>query len=133
MITNPRFAAIYVSDQQAAVGFWTETVGFQLQTDASYAEDGRWIEVRPPEGQTNLVIAKADPEVARVIRERMGSMSSVWFDCDNLDATFAELKGRGVEFPVEPQAAPWDPSGDTRWAQFTDPEGTLFGLSQRDA
>lgn len=132
MITNPKFAAMYVSDQQQALDFFTKTLGFELQTDAPYGENARWIEVRPPGAQTYVVLAAADPEVRAVIRERMGPMAHVWFDCDDLDATYTELSAKGVQFPVEPQSAPWDPSGTTRWAQFGDPDGNLYGLSQRD-
>lgn len=133
MLTHPRFVALYVSDQQQALDFFTTKLGFELQTDAPYGEDSRWIEVRQPGAQTYLVLAKADPEVRSVTRDRMGSMSPVWFDCDDLDATFANLVGKGVEFPVEPQTAPWDPSGNTRWAQFADPDGNVYGLSRQNA
>ena len=56
-------------------------------------------------------------------------MSAVWFEADDVDATCAELAARGVAFPVEPQPAPWDPGGATRWAQFADPDGNLYGVS----
>jgi catechol 2,3-dioxygenase-like lactoylglutathione lyase family enzyme len=131
MITNPRFTVLYVGDQQEALDFFTKTLGFEVTTDAPYGEDERWIEVRPPGAQTYLVLSKADPQVQNTIRERLGPMSHVWFECDDLDATFAELTAQGVEFTVEPQVAPWDPSGATRWAQFADPDGNLYGLSRR--
>lgn len=129
MITNMRFAVLHVQDQERARDFFTTTLGFDVQTDAPYGEDARWIEVRSPGAESYLVLAKADPEVHTVIRERLGPMSNIWFDCDDLDSTFAELSAKGVSFPVEPQAAPWDPSG--RWAQFADPDGNLYGLSER--
>lgn len=131
MLTRPRFVALYVNDQQQALEFFTDTLGFELLTDAPYGEDARWIEVRKPGAQTYLVLSKADPQVQSMIRERLGTMSPVWFDCDDLDATYADLRAKGVQFTVEPQPAPWDPSGNSRWAQFADPEGTLFGLSQQ--
>lgn len=131
MITNPRFAVQYVSDQDDAVRFFTETLGFELQTDAPYGDGNRWIEVRPPGAETYVVLALADPEVRRVVRDRLGSMASVWFDCEDLDGTFRELAAKGVGFPVEPQTAPWDATGQSRWAQFADPDGNLYGLSQR--
>lgn len=133
MITNARFAVQYVGDQQAALEFFTQRLGFDLQTDAPYGDGNRWIEVRPPGAETYLVLAAADPDVHRALRERVGAMATVWFDCDDLDATFAELTAAGVDFPVEPQDAPWDPQGATRWAQFADPDGTLYGLSERGA
>lgn len=133
MLTHPRFVALYVNDQQQAIEFYTRTLGFELQTDESYGEGAneRWIEVHQPGAETYIVLAKANPEVHAFLRERLGPMSSVWFDCDDLDATYTDLRAKGVEFPVEPQSAPWDPSGKTRWAQFADPEGTLFGLSEQ--
>lgn len=133
MITNPRFAVLYVSDQQKAVDFFTEALGFEVLTDAPYGEDARWIEIRSPGAQTRLVLSGADPDVRAAIRERLGPMSHVWFDCDDLDATFADLNAKGVQFPVEPQAAPWDPTGNSRWAQFADPDGNMYGLSEREA
>ncbi len=132
MITHPRFVALYVDDQQAMLEFCTTTLGFELQADVPYGDGSRWIEVRVPGAETYLVVAQGDPEVRTAIRQRQGPLSYVWFDCDDLDATFADLSAKGVEFPVEPQPAPWDPSGDTRWAQFADPEGTLYGLSSRN-
>lgn len=60
----------------------------------------------------------------------IGTFSNVWFDCDDLDRTYEELSSEGIEFPVPPAEAPWDPS--SRWAQFADPDGTTYGLSQRD-
>lgn len=129
MITNPKFAVLHVADQQRALDFCTGTLGFEVQTDAPYGDGARWIEVRPPGAQTYLVLAAADPELAEQIRQRRGPMSTVWFDADDLDATFAELSAKGVRFPVQPQAAPWDPGGTTRWAQFADPEGNLYGVS----
>jgi catechol 2,3-dioxygenase-like lactoylglutathione lyase family enzyme len=130
MLTHPRFVAIYVNDQQQALDFFTGTLGFELLLDAPF-DQGRWIEVRQPGAETYLVLAPADPEVRSVVREHMGPMSHVWFDCDDLDATFEELRAKGVEFPVEPQSAPWDPTGNTRWAQFADPEGNVYGVSEQ--
>jgi uncharacterized glyoxalase superfamily protein PhnB len=126
MITGARFTTLYVRDQQQALDFWTKTIGFELQTDAPYDNEGemRWIEVKPPKGETYFVLYKAGDEH----QSRIGQMSDVWLSCDDLDATFADLKAKGVEFPVEPSDAPWDPG--SRWAQFADQDGTMYGLSE---
>lgn len=92
----------------------------------------RWLEVRAPGAQTHLVLATVR-EVQQMLKEKLGPMSHVWFDCDDLAATFADLRARGVEFPVEPQPAPWNQSGSTRWAQFADDDGTVYGLTERIA
>ena len=132
MITQPKFAVLHVADQERALEFFAETLGFEVLTDAPYGDGDRWLEVRPPGARTYLVLAAGDPELAARIREQRGPMSTVWFDSDDLDATFAELSAKGVPFPVEPQAAPWGLGGTTRWAQFADPEGNLYGVSAQD-
>lgn len=131
MITHPRFVVLYFTDQQRALDFFTGALGFEVRTDAPFGEGKRWLEVQRAGAQTYLVLAAADPELRGIVRERSGPMSAVWFECDDLDATHRDLAGRGVEFPVEPQLAPWDPSGSTRWAQFADPEGNLYGVSEQ--
>lgn len=130
MITNPGFVVIWVSDQQRSLDFFTRMLGCEVLQDAPYTEQDRWIEVRWPGAQTRLVLARADAELRAVIRDRVGPMSHVWLECDDLDATHRELRARGVEFPVDPGPAPWDPEG-TRWAQLADPDGNLYGLSAR--
>lgn len=121
MITHPKFACINVSDQERTLAFLTEKLGFTVSIDAPYGGDGgRWIEVRPPGSATALVVMRADDL-------EPGSMGSVWFQTDDLDATYEALSARGVEFTVAPQPAPWNP--DERWAQFADPDGILYGLS----
>ena len=129
MITQPRFAVLHVADQDRTLEFFSGVLGFEVLTDAPYGDGARWLEVRPPGASTYLVLAAGEPELAERVRAQRGPMSTVWFDCEDLDATFAELRAKGVSFPVEPQAAPWDPGGTTRWAQFADPEGTLYGLT----
>jgi uncharacterized glyoxalase superfamily protein PhnB len=127
MITNPRFACVYVSDQDKALEFWSKTIGFDVQLDAPYDESSgaRWIEVKPPAGETYIVIAPPNPDE----RARMGGFSNIWFECDDLDKTYEDLSDKGVEFPVPPADAPWSPGA--RYAQFSDPDGNTYGLSQR--
>ncbi len=129
MITNPRFTTIYVRDQQRSLDFFTGPIGFTVRADQSMGpgdDAPRWIEVSPPEGPTFLVLYLAGPDE----ENRVGVFGSVWFDCDDLDATFADLSAKGVEFPVEPRAADWDPSA--RWAQFADPDGNTYGLYPKE-
>jgi catechol 2,3-dioxygenase-like lactoylglutathione lyase family enzyme len=125
MITGARFTTLYVRDQQQALDFWTEKVGFELLTDAPYDNEGvqRWIEVKAPKSDVYFVLYKADEQHEPLI----GTMSHVWFACDDLDTTFKDLTSKGVSFPEEPQDAPWSPG--SRWAQFADPDGNLYGLS----
>jgi catechol 2,3-dioxygenase-like lactoylglutathione lyase family enzyme len=128
MITGARFVTLYVRDQQKALDFWTKKLGFEVLTDAPYSDeaggDARWIEVKAPKGETYFVLHTANAPHDQLV----GTMSHVWLSCDDLDATFNDLKGKGVEFPVEPSDAPWAPG--SRWMQFTDPDGNLYGVSE---
>jgi uncharacterized glyoxalase superfamily protein PhnB len=126
MITGIRFATVYVQDQDRALEFWTDAVGGTVRLDTPMGDDPsgpRWIEVALP-GETYLVLfdESAGPEGAS-----SQAPSSLWFQSDDLDATYEQLSARGVEFLVPPEVAPWDPS--QRWAQFRDPDGHLCGLS----
>ena len=126
MITGIRFATVYVRDQDRALEFWTNAVGGTVQLDAPMGDDPsgpRWIEVKLP-GETYLVLFDAGSEPEGTDSE---GPFHLWFQSDDLDATYEQLSASGVEFPVPPQVAPWDPS--QRWAQFRDPDGHLCGLS----
>jgi predicted enzyme related to lactoylglutathione lyase len=127
VITNPKFVGMYIEDQDRAKRFWTETVGWECPLDQPMGpgdDADRWIEVHPPAGGTYLVLF-TPPEH----RDRVGSFGPVWFDCDDLDGTYDELKAKGVEFESEPKVAEWDPT--MRYATFVDSEGNRFGFSAR--
>jgi uncharacterized glyoxalase superfamily protein PhnB len=127
MITGPRFVSLYCTNQDQAIEFWSKKVGFDVQLDVPYEEGSsvRWIEVKPPRGDTYIVLSLPQGGQEQLI----GKFSNVWFACDDLDATFDDLKAKGVDFPVPPSVADWDP--EQRWAQFADPDGNLYGLSPR--
>lgn len=56
MISGVRSVGIYASDQNQAKSFWTEKMGFDLLQDVPIGEDGRWIEVAPPDRNVILVL-----------------------------------------------------------------------------
>jgi predicted enzyme related to lactoylglutathione lyase len=115
------FVSINVADQDRAKKFYTEKLGFELKLDVAMGDsDGpRWIEVRPPGARTRVVLFH-DPEGT-------GSMGSCVFDTDDINATAADLKSKGVEILEEPRLAEWG----SWWARFRDSEGNEFGLGQQ--
>jgi catechol 2,3-dioxygenase-like lactoylglutathione lyase family enzyme len=129
MIIYPRLAVLYVSDQSRTLEFLTGTLGFELTADIPYGDDQRWIEVRPPGAQTHVALAAVEPAILEALRERAGRMAHGWFDCDDLDATCADLRAQGVEITVEPQATSWREG--SRWAQIRGHDGNLYGLTER--
>ena len=103
------------------MGYWS--LFPRCRTAVSSCSVARWIEVKAPKSDVYFVLYKAGEDQAGLV----GTASHVWFQCDDLDATYRDLTAKGVEFPEPPQDAPWNPG--TRWAQFADPDGNLYGLS----
>ena len=52
MIRGVKFASIPVTDQDRAIGFYTEKVGFRLVTDQPFTDEQRWIELGIPGADT---------------------------------------------------------------------------------
>lgn len=114
---------LYVEDQDAAVAFWRDKVGFTVTTDQPYGPGTRWIEVSAPDGGARLVLFKAGPDWPTLSSDQP---NYVMFDADDIVKAHEELAGRGVTFTQAPVREEWGWS-----AVFTDPEGHLFHLSQR--
>jgi catechol 2,3-dioxygenase-like lactoylglutathione lyase family enzyme len=122
LITKVRSVGIYVSDQQRALEFYRDVLGCDVLVDTPMGEgDGaqRWIEVRLPRDEVNLLLFTPEGQ-----QDRVGGFSNVIFHCDDLHATFEELSAKGVSFPTPPEQAPWG----KWWAVFADPDGNQFGL-----
>jgi catechol 2,3-dioxygenase-like lactoylglutathione lyase family enzyme len=121
MIKAVKFASIPVRDQDRALRFYTEALGFQVATDQPFDDRQRWIELRIPGADTRLVLFTPDGHEGRV-----GTFSNVTFLADDVVRTYHELAARGVEFLGEPEVAAWGTA-----ARFKDPEGNTFVLSSR--
>ena len=120
MITHVKFVSIPTRDQDRALTFYSEKIGFKLLTDQPHGDTGqRWIEMRIGNSDTRFVLFTMDPNAA-------GSHFQGALACDNIDRTYDELKGRGVEFVAPPTKQPWG-----AFAIFKDPDGNQFVLSTR--
>ncbi len=118
MIKRVKFLGICVSDQERALKFYTEKLGFTVKTDQPIGTQ-RWIELEIPGAQTGIVLFTPPGQ-----ENRIGSFVNTSLECENLDATYQELTSRGVEFANPPQDQPWG-----RFAIFKDPDGNSFVLS----
>jgi predicted enzyme related to lactoylglutathione lyase len=119
MIKAIKFASIPVQDQDRALSFYTEKLGFRVITDAPFNDTQRWIELGIPRAETRLVLFTTD-----AMKPMIGGFMNVSFTCDDLESTYQQLKSRGVEFPKEPQKADWG-----TFAIFKDSEGNQFVIS----
>ena len=121
MITHLKFMSIPVADQDRALKFYTEKLGFRIATNQEMAPGKRWIELRLGKADTRLVLFTMDGEEGRV-----GTRMNCSLACDDVEATYRQLSERGVEFRGPPEKQPWG-----TFAMFKDVEGNEFVLSSR--
>jgi catechol 2,3-dioxygenase-like lactoylglutathione lyase family enzyme len=112
-----------IADQDAALAFFTEKLGFEVRQDQAYGDGFRWLEVAPPGAQTCVALAPP-PENGETGNRETGA----GFASDDVEASHAELKSRGVDvediLPLPPPVPPMF------W--FKDPEGNRYLIVQRD-
>lgn len=111
-----KFVSIPVRDQDQALKFWTEKVGFQVTTDQPFMPGVRWIELKLPGAQTGLVLFTPPGQ-----EDRIGQFQNISFYCDDVEKTFHELSAKGVEFVQPLRKESWGTS-----AIFKDPDGNSF-------
>jgi predicted enzyme related to lactoylglutathione lyase len=119
MITRLKFVGIPTKDQDQALKFYTEKLGFEVATDQIFNEKQRWIELRVANSSTRVVLFTPDGHESRI-----GTFFNGSFACDDVPATYRQLTARGVEFVSGPEKQPWG-----EFAVFKDPDGNQFVLS----
>jgi predicted enzyme related to lactoylglutathione lyase len=118
VITHIKFVSIPTRDQDAALAFYTEKLGFRVITDQPFGPQ-RWIELRVGSSETRFVLFTPPGQ-----EERIGSQFNGSLACDDVEATYRQLSARGVEFVSPPQKQPWG-----EFAIMKDPDGNQFVLS----
>lgn len=93
MITNVKTVAVYVSDQEAALRFYTEMLGFEVRSNQPMGPRGNWLEVAPPGAETRVVVYPLEMMEGWEQRKR-----SMVFGCEDTEATCQELSNQGVSF-----------------------------------
>jgi predicted enzyme related to lactoylglutathione lyase len=119
MIKLVKFISIPVRDQNRALDFYTEKLGFTILTDKPFDGKQRWIELRIPKAETRVVLFTPEGD-----EKRIGTFMNVSFATDDVEASYAEYKARGVEFEGPPEKQPWG-----TYCLFKDSEGNSFVLS----
>ena len=127
---------LWVHDQDDALAFYTEKLGFEVRADVTMPELGnfRWLTVGPS-GQPDIAIVLMaipeppvmDAKTAEQVRTLMskGFAGSIFLTTEDCHAAYEELKGRGVEFVEEPEERPYGID-----AAFRDPSGNNIRLTQ---
>jgi uncharacterized glyoxalase superfamily protein PhnB len=129
-------AQLWVHDQDEALEFYTKKLGFEVRSDVTLPElgDFRWLTVGPP-GQDDVAITlmaiPGPPVMDEETREQVenlmakGFAGTVFLTTEDCQASYEELKARGVEFTEEPEERPYGID-----AGFRDPSGNSFRLTQ---
>jgi predicted enzyme related to lactoylglutathione lyase len=121
MIKRIKFLGIPVRDQQRALSFYTEKLGFRILTDQYFSETQRWIELSIPGAETGVVLFTPEGH-----EDRIGTFVNTSWEVDSLDKTYDELKAKGVDFQSPPQKQPWG-----HFAIMKDSEGNQIVLNSR--
>ncbi len=113
------FQSIPVDDQDRALAFYTEHLGFEVERDAPFGENWRWIFLTIPGANTRLHFAeRKDMEIH--------DKPALALTCEDVDKTCQLLAKAGVTITNEPQNAPWEPG--QRWATIRDSEDNVIFL-----
>ena len=129
-------AQVWVNDQDEALEFYTKKLGMEIRADVTLPEMGdfRWLSVGPV-GQPDMAIVlmpipgppMMDDETAGELRTLMakGFAGTVFLVTDDCQASYEDLKARGVEFVQAPEERPYGIDSG-----FRDPFGNQFRLTQ---
>jgi catechol 2,3-dioxygenase-like lactoylglutathione lyase family enzyme len=113
---------IPVSDQDRAIEFYVETLGFEKRVDVPFGNGDRWVEVAPGDAVTTIALAPPPPGTSTGNRE-----TGIGLQTDDIDAYHAELKAKGVD--VDPEVSRMgDPVPPLFWLR--DPEGNTLMVVQ---
>lgn len=119
MIKQIKLVSIPVANQNRALDFYTEKLGFTIITDQPFDEKQRWIEMPIPKAETRVVLFTPAGD-----EKRIGSFMNMSYACDDIEKTYKELIARGVEFESAPKKEQWG-----TYAMLKDSEGNRFVIS----
>jgi predicted enzyme related to lactoylglutathione lyase len=124
MIAKVTHVSIFVPDQDEALKFYRDTLGFKVHTDLTM-ENFRWLTLNAQE-QPDFEIAllpAEDAEEKALIGKQAAKKPLLCFSTKNCRETYQKLKAKGVKFLGEPTDKPWGVE-----VLFSDPYGNIFDL-----
>jgi lactoylglutathione lyase len=136
MIDTIGGTVVIVSDQQKAVEFYTQKLGFELKTDMFFDSSNssnsgaiRWIEVAPKKSQSTISLMVANAQLLssegeiESAKKGIGTETGIWFYSDDIQSTYVELKKKGVDI-----AAPEKQEWGGIMSKFKDQDGNSYSL-----
>ena len=135
MLKSLTNVSVWVHDQDEALAFYTEKLGFELRQDVTVPEMGnfRWLTVGLPGQDVNLALLAVpgppvfDADTQAKVKEVLakGAAGGLFFSTDDVQASYEELKSRDVEFQEEPEQQPYGID-----VGFRDPSGNQWRLTE---
>lgn len=135
MISKMSHVSIYVLDQNSAYDFYVNKLGFTVHTDAPMGPGARWLTVVSPEQPDLEIILMPVAEGMAFTKEaaeqmrglvKKGTFGFGVFECNDIYATYEEMKAKGVEFKKPPTKEFYGVE-----ALFKDDSGNWFSLGQK--
>jgi catechol 2,3-dioxygenase-like lactoylglutathione lyase family enzyme len=134
MIRKMSHATIFVNNQDEALEFYRDKLGFKVHTDAKVSEDFRWLTMCTDD-QPDFEIILMEPKPGMLMDEETsaqlralvtkGALGAGVFITDDCRSTYEELKAKGVQFLSEPSERHYGVE-----AVFKDNSGNWFSLTQ---
>ena len=137
MLKQLTHVGIWVHDQEEALTFYTEKLGLELREDVTVPEMGnfRWLSVGVPgQEEVSLTLLAVpgppvfDEETSAKLKELVAkgaAGSGLFFQTDDVQSTYEDLRNRGVEFLQQPTEQPYGVD-----AGFRDPSGNNMRVAQ---
>jgi catechol 2,3-dioxygenase-like lactoylglutathione lyase family enzyme len=127
-VSHLELVALIVREYDAAIDFFVNVMRFELVEDVpSLTNDGRakrWVVVRPRDGTTGLLLARADGErQASAAGEQFAGRVGLFLRVDDFEAAHARMAGAGVRFVTAPRVESYG-----QVAVFLDIEGNRWDL-----
>lgn len=113
---------VTVSDQDAAIAFYTEKLGFEKRTDVPMGNGYRWVEVAPAGADTTIAVVPPRPDT-----DAGGAQTGIALSTSDVDADHAALRERGVDVDAEIMRM-GGPVPPMFW--FRDPDGNSLLIVQ---
>ena len=136
MISRMSHATVYVTDQEQALEFYRDKLGFKVTTDVTMDGGFRWLTVAPA-GQSDFEIVLMEPKPGFMFEQEAadqlralstgGKLGAGVFSTRDCQATYQELSAKGVEFLSPPAKRPYGVE-----AIFKDNSGNWFSLTQHE-
>jgi len=130
MLTMVGTITVHVTDQEKALAFYTEKLGFETRADMPMGPGQRWLEVAPAGAQTRILLYKPTPEAPgsdsyEAALAKIGKSTGMVLEVDDIVATFEDLKAKGVTIIDQAAQQPWG-----WWGVFADQDGNSYGVHQ---